>query len=478
MYTGIEALGSIDSALRLAQHQVREAEQSIEQTTQRLLGLEREELEHFRELAGIRVDLLAAGEIVTHLDESEQATVRILDERIRAQSQLTREISESEQRQQSLEKTREEQSQQVDKAEMQLDQREAETQNRLQSDAEYQQQLEAAQQADRVAKHAEEKTGLALDDRKEKGEPYEQDPLFIYLWKRGYGTSEYSANPLTRYLDDWVAKLCGYGDSRANYAMLNEIPRRLQEHSEKLRALANNEFEKLGQLELNAAEADGVPGLQQALADSRTALAGLDDQLQEQQKQHQALLRLNDDYASGKDRYFLQAIDYLASELQREDIAALHRDARLTPTADDDVIIDRILRLHADRKDIRENLEQHRTLLKHQRERMNELESLRLEFKRQRYDSSSSVFADGTLVGMMLNEFLKGVLSRDGLLREIGRQHRWRTTHSNPDFGTGGFSRRRSTWGSGGSWGGIGRGGGGFGGGGGGGGGFRTGGGF
>ena len=55
---------------------------------------------------------------------------------------------------------------------------------------------------------------------------------------------------------------------------------------------------------------------------------------------------------SGKDRYFLQAIDYLASELQREDIAALHRDARLTPTADDDVIIDRILRLHADRKDI------------------------------------------------------------------------------------------------------------------------------
>ena len=119
----------------------------------------------------------------------------------------------------------------------------------------------------------------ALDDRKEKGEPYEQDPLFLYLWKRGYGTSEYRANPLTRYLDDWVAGLCGYGDARANYAMLNEIPRRLQEHSEKLRSQANIEFEKLEQLESKAAEADGIPALQQALADTRNALAELDDQL-------------------------------------------------------------------------------------------------------------------------------------------------------------------------------------------------------
>jgi len=470
--SGTQALGSIDDALQSARSQAKSVEQSIELTTQRLLGLEREEIEHFRELARIRVGLLASREILTHLDESEQTTVRMLDERIQAQAKLAQQLRESETRQQSLEEKRDQQSQRVDRAETALDQAEAVTQQRLQTDADYQRQLQVAQQADRVAIHAQEKTGLALHDRREKGEPYDNDALFSYLWKRRYGTSEYRANPLTRYLDDWVARLCRYGDARANYAMLTEIPQRLQEHSEKARSRADIEFEKLEQMELTAAKADGIAVHQQALTDTRDALAELDDLLAQQNEQHQALLLRNDGFASGEDSYFSRATEYLASELRRDDIKVLHRDALLTPTPEDDVVIDRILRLRSDKRNIEDNLKRHRAMLKSQRERMNELESLRLEFKRQRYDSSSSVFTDGTLVGMVLNEFLKGMLSRDGLWREIGRQHRRRPSHSNPDFGTGGFSRRRSTWGSGRSWGG---GGGGFSGGGGG---FKTGGGF
>ena len=205
MYTGTQALGSIDGALHTAQSQINQLEQTIEQTTQRLLALEREEIDRFRDLARIRVDLLASGEIISHLDESERTTARILEERTEGQAKLAQEMRESEARQQSLERMRSEQSQRVEQAETLLDQREAETQQRLQADADYQRQLQIAQQAERVAKHAEEKTELALADRQEKGEPYQQDALFIYLWQRRYGTSEYRANPLTRALDDWVA---------------------------------------------------------------------------------------------------------------------------------------------------------------------------------------------------------------------------------------------------------------------------------
>ena len=74
MYTGTQALGSIDGALHTAQSQINQLEQTIEQTTQRLLGLEREEIDRFRDLARIRVDLLASGEIISHLDESERTT--------------------------------------------------------------------------------------------------------------------------------------------------------------------------------------------------------------------------------------------------------------------------------------------------------------------------------------------------------------------------------------------------------------------
>lgn len=459
MFTGREALGSIDVALHKAQSRVQEAEQSITATTQRLLDLEREEIGLFRALARIRVDLLASGEIVTHLDRSEQRALQILETRDQARQQLNAELTASQQRQMALERARVDQEKRVDTAEKQLDLGVAETQQRLQADGTYQQQLAAAQQAERVAQHAEEKTELALDDRRKKGEPYEQDPLFIYLWRRGYGTSEYHANPLTAYLDDWVARLCGYGDARANYAMLTNIPRRLQEHAEQVRAAAKTEFERLEQLEHSAADADGIPARQQALTTTREALQQLDDELAAQQQSHRELLQRNDQFSAGEDHYFTQAIEQLTAELRRDDIRELHRDARLTPTPDDDRVIDRIVELIEEKARISEDLAQHRTLLRAHRERLNELESLRLEFKRERYDGTSSVFADGTLVGMMLNEFLKGVLSRDGLWREIRRQHRQHTTHSSPDFGSGGFSRRGSGWGGSG---GFGSGGGGF----------------
>ena len=72
---------------------------------------------------------------------------------------------------------------------------------------------------------------LELEDKRVKGEPYENDKLFMYLWRRGFGTSEYSANPFTRMLDRWVARKCRYDKARPNYWMLNEIPKRLEAHA-------------------------------------------------------------------------------------------------------------------------------------------------------------------------------------------------------------------------------------------------------
>ncbi len=83
---------------------------------------------------------------------------------------------------------------------------------------------------------AEEKLRVATADRAIKRIPYEQDPLFMYLWNRGFGTSEYQANPLVRLLDGWVAKVCEFHQARTDYWMLNEIPNRLAAHVERLRA--------------------------------------------------------------------------------------------------------------------------------------------------------------------------------------------------------------------------------------------------
>ncbi len=454
MFTGRQALSSIDEALQRATGQLVAAEQRVDATGHQLLNLERQEVAQFRRLAQIRVGLLAASEIIEHLEKGEQATLRILETREAVRKDLEQEIVASGQRIEGLERQREVHMQQVDAAEALLEQREGETQKRLQQDSAYQLQLTAVKEADRIARHAQEKTRLAEQDREEKGRPYRDDPLFNYLWQRGYGISTYQAGTLVRYLDDWVARLCRYGDARANYAMLTEIPVRLKEHSDAARSNAEQALNKLEAIELKAAEADGLPHLSRALDDTLQAMSETDTELESVQQKRLMLQRRRSEFAAGKDRYFEQAIEYLAAEIRGEDISVLHHDARLTPTQDDDIAVRKLRTLELEKEELVADLERQRSMLQRHRERSEELESLRLDFKRQRYDGQSSVFADDSLVSMMLSEFLRGVLSRDGLWREIQRQHRYRKTRPNPDFGSGGFGRRKSPWGGGRGWGG------------------------
>ena len=100
--------------------------------------------------------------------------------------------------------------------------------------------------------------------------------------------------------------------------------------------------------------------------------------------------------------------------------------------------------------------------------RLQELQAVRRNFKRERFDDMHSQFDNSGLLAVIMKEFLRGVASSDDLWGTILRNQRYRQTRSNPDFGSGGFgrsrkvwripsSRRRGTFG-----GGIGRGGGGF----------------
>ena len=86
-------------------------------------------------------------------------------------------------------------------------------------------------EAPAIAAEAEKKAAQAEADREAKRKPYEADPLFMYLWRKKFGTAEDRSGPLVRFFDRRVARLIGYDKARANYALLNEIPQRLREHA-------------------------------------------------------------------------------------------------------------------------------------------------------------------------------------------------------------------------------------------------------
>ncbi len=495
MISGRQTLASIDQALTEERAKLDAVEQRIAAISSTLVEQQKADAQDFRELARVRVDLLAGGELVQHIDQAEQQVLALLKSRDAAAQDLAARMRASEDERAVLETERAAQADAVDRAAEAVDEAEARTQSRLDADPAYQAQRERAQEAERTAMHAAEKAANSEQEKERKGESYRGDPLFMYLWRRSYGLPAYEANGLVRWLDGKVARLIDFADARANYARLNEIPERLREHAEGLKAVAETEFEALKHLDDSARAADGIPALEAELEAQQGRLDATDQRIEAAEAGHQALMAQKAALASGDDEHTRRAVEYLAAELQRDDLMELRREALATPFPDDDLIVSRMLQrddegrmLEASLQGLKDTLAQHHT-------RLTELESVRTEFKRHHYDRAGSSFSDGAVIALMLGNFLNGMLDRRALWKVLQEQQQYRPQRSDPTFGSGGFGRG-TVWGGGvGDLGGLGdilggglgrgRGRGGWGGGGGrvgggrgGGGGFRTGGGF
>jgi chromosome segregation ATPase len=447
MTSGRQTLASLDQTLQEVRDRSRTVDEQIQRASVELIRLSQAESEQYKALAQVRVGQLTADdEVVKSLNQAERRVEEFLAAREHALGELQRKLDDLQERQAALESERTAQSHQVEQAAETLDDAEAAVQERLAQDAAYQAQLERARQAEGIAEHAEKKTTRAEQDRSDKGKPYEADPLFMYLWRRGYGTPDYQANPVIRYLDRKVAMLCGYREARANYAVLLEIPVRLREHAEGVRKQADEEFAALRALEQTAADAGGIPPLQDALAAEQEKLEALDSEIAGAEQQGQEVLQERATFVAGEDDDYRQAVELMAAEFRQDSIVELRREAQMTPLPEDDRIVERLAAIERERTQLEDTLEQYQKVRRSHQQRLEELTAIRQQFKRQHYDDVQSVFADGALVGVMLNEFLKGALSRDGLWRTLEQQQRRSRMRSDPVFGSGGLRHPGGGW--------------------------------
>jgi DNA repair exonuclease SbcCD ATPase subunit len=491
MVSGRETLANIDAAVTEARRKIAALDDQIEEVNRRLSELRKLQTEDFKDLARVRIGLLSDPELVLRLDEAEHQVLALLAQRDAALKELESQIQAAESGEQGLAQERQAQAARVDSAAEAVDAAEAKTKARLDADPAYRAQRETAHEAERVAMHADEKATRSEEEREQKGAAYRADPLFMYLWNRQYGLPGYKAWGLTRMLDNWVARLIGFSDARANYSRLNEIPQRLREHATGVKATAEEAFAALKALDEEARAADGIPALESVVAAEQERLDAIDARIAAAESDHQGLVVKKALFGSGDDQYSRQAVEHLARELARDDLMELRREARETPLPDDDLIVGRMLERADERHRIEASVQAIKQTADQQHQRLTELEALRADFKRNRYDRAGSTFGDDKMIAMMLAQFLNGMLDRQNLWRVIREQQRYRPQHSDPSFGSGGFGRG-TVWGGGlgdlrdlgdivGGFGRGGRGRGGIGGGfrgGGGGGGFRTGGGF
>jgi hypothetical protein len=477
MISGQQALRSIEQATAQLRQQEGALDAALRSAEESIVRLRHDRNTLFRQLAETRLDALQRERVLPALDRAEREALRLLEADRAALDALSDRLRKAEAEVHEAEAQRHEAMQSVTAATEALETLQAAVEPNVRSSEAWRGQERAASDAAAVAEAADAKADAAEADRDMKRKPYEADPLFMYLWNRKFGTSEYRSGFFVRYFDRKVADLVRYADARANYAMLLEIPARLRQHAEDRRLVFEAEKEKLVAVEQAGLAQAGSKPLEESLARAKAALAAAEARLTaasaavaaadgERQAAH----------ADGGTSAFGRAVAMLAEADSQQDLRQLYADAAQTQSRADDDIVRRIeqvdTRLRAAEQESADLRRQAQDLAA----RRSEIERQRDGFRRQGYDGPLGQVNDGGLLGTVLTGIVKGAVEGavlGGVLKEnAGR----RSPRADSGFGgSGGFTLPDfGGRGGGGSWGGGGSGSSG----GGGGDGFRTGGSF
>ncbi len=446
--SGRDALGVIVRTIEEERGRSRALEQQLEGAGLAIVRTDQERARALAELARLRVAWLADGSLGERLDDVDRQVLALLERRETLEAAVKGELGAAEAAQARMAEARDAAAAELERAAERLDVAEAATQARLSADPDYLALRSAAQAAERIAVHADEKATLAEEELAAKGADYEADPLFAYLWRRGYGTPAYRAWPLARWLDGRVARLVGYERARRNYHTLQELPVRLREHAERVGAAADAALADLAARDAAEREADGVLPVAAEVEAARERLAEVDRELEAGAGARQAVAQRLEAFARGEDPLYLDALALLTEALGRVSLKELAREAIATPLPEDDRVVARLLELERRREAGTVSLAELREAAARHKARATDLERVRIDFTRRRYDQPGSVFAEGAMIATLLAQLLDGAMTRDGLWRVLERQWRAAPTRSDPTFGSGGFGRE-SPWGGG-----------------------------
>lgn len=446
MISGQKAFGGMSTTLARERAALDSFESQLRQVRAQLEALQREDLADLRALAELRLDDVAAGEIGGRLSRAESQAMELLEQRDGAVQGLDKDIDLAGTQLDAMRADEDLAAETVEGIESKLETEEAALLSKLEKDAAYQELAEAARLADIQAANAAEKAENSDTERQTKGQAYEDSQLFMYLWERKFGTSDYSAFPLIRYLDGRVANMIRYHDARLNYQRLTELPIRLADHAQQLSADSDTADTALNAYWTKARSTGGLDKLDDQLTKAEKTLAAAsakveaaDTRLQALRDERHALLGQGDEWSA-------KAIDVLASALGRKDIADLWDQARDTLSRDDDRIVNGMIAREEERDRLEDMIEKLERTYSRRNGRLNDFGGLLGEFKR-KYSNPASGFLSGALIAELAEEFLEGILDEDDWWEELGKQHRKRrkspTTRSGP---WGHKSRKKQRW--------------------------------
>jgi hypothetical protein len=435
MFTGRDALSTVEQAISRARADEHSLDAALRSATEEAAQHRSTEAEGFRSLARVRLDELLREKVIGDLDVAERQALAMLENHKRQVEDLARRRDQCQAALDRAEERKHDRDQVLADALEDLDELEDKTAEHLKGETRWHDAKEAVDDAQAIAANAEEKAELAETDLGDKGKPYVNDPLFIYLWTKKHAQAEDRSGNFVRFFDRKVARLIGYSGARANFAMLQEIPARLREHAKNKQAELDEAKRKLAVVEREALVAAGVEPLETRVEAAHAGMKTVEDEVV---KVTAELKRIDDERAKviDADENEGGAVDLLASALAREDLNELLNEASRTPTKADDKAITSIAGARAAREKADAEIRQTRADIREMAKRRTELEEARDRARSIGYDDPRGRF-DGAqdiilqVVAGILTGALRGY-ALDRVLRDTFRPGRRRGDY---DFG-------------------------------------------
>lgn len=437
MISGRQALATVEQTIARARDAETRLATALQSAQEEAVRLRTSRMDAFRELARLKLDDLARENVTKELDAVERRALALLDNGKRSYDAFNERRRQAHEALQQAEAERHTKAEQWEQAlqNLQAVRTRAEAETRV--SPEWAAARSRVDELRHVAEEARKKTIQAEIDREQKRKPYEADPLFMYLWKRRFGTSEYASTGLVRYLDRKVARLVGYDKARANYALLNEIPLRLREHANRVKDDLEAEQKKLVALERDAFARAGIDPLQTEAAQCKAALDDAERKLGEAQAEAARLDRDQEDGGNAASDPHRESIELLARAAEAKDLQLLYRDAAATPTPQDEAIVRRIEETEAAIGRTEREIGRVRGEMAELARRRAQIEHERDEFRRRGYDDPRGTFGNEQVLANVLGGVLGGII-QSTVLRDVLHQGSGRAPSPwDSDFGGG-----------------------------------------
>ncbi|MEO1407149.1 MAG: hypothetical protein AAFV54_11745, partial [Pseudomonadota bacterium] len=395
--TGRQTLHRFDMMIAETRQALADAISTNDAADTRRAEVRDEQVAAFRALADMRLNFLQDGIAASDLDELHRTANLLLEQQDEFVSETAAKIQGASNRIKDLEDQRSTLAERVDAAVDAYESRVAEIEEALSKSESYKSLLNAAEESASVVSRAEQKLALARSDQQDKGTPYKADPLFTYLWERKFRTPSYKAGSFIRFMDGWVARLCGYDNARANYARLTELPQRLAEHVDRVSTQHDEAAADLELAEADALKGGGADQLREEADRLRVQLDAMEPKIEAAELEHLKTVELHDSALENGAGPAQKAQRLLEDGLKSKSFPDLRVLAAETLDLDDDRIVDALVKLRAEEMSLELEAERNFRLPDRRRKDLQTLERLRRRFKRDRLDSSYATFKASTI---------------------------------------------------------------------------------